>query len=71
MPCPELQRLRTQATQLNNQIKEQRRKALAKAHEVRQGRPSGRSELVPYLQRKLALLGAQIESHVAQHKCQE
>ncbi len=71
MACEELLRLRSQATQLKNKIHEQRRKAKAKASELRSGRPSGESEYVPYLQRKLARLAVEIEAHMAAHKCQE
>jgi len=70
MACEELLRLRSQATELKTQMDEQRRKARAKACEPRPGRPSGKSEYVPYLQRKLTRLTAEIETHVAAHKCQ-
>ncbi len=71
MPCRELVELRKQATQLKNQVNDQRKKARAKASSPRQGRPSGKSEFVPYLQRKLARIAARIEQHMADHKCQE
>ncbi len=71
MPCDELLQLRSQATQIKVKIDEQRRKAKAKAEEARDGRPSGKSEYVPYLQRKLSRLASQIEAHMAAHKCQE
>lgn len=71
MPCHELLQLRSQATQITTKINEQRRKAKAKAGQPRQGRPSGKSEFVPYLQRKLSRLASQIEAHMAAHKCQE
>lgn len=71
MPCDELLQLRSHATQIKNKIDEQRRKAKAKAAEPRHGRPSGKSEYVPYLQRKLSLLVARIEAHVAEHNCQK
>ncbi len=71
MPCDELVQLRSQATQIKLKIDEQRRKAKAKAAEARSGRPSGKSEYVPYLQRKLSRLASQIEAHMAAHKCQE
>lgn len=71
MSCDELLLLRSQATQLKTKIDEQRRKARAKAAEPRPGRPSGKSEYVPYLQRKLTRLASKIEAHMAAHKCQE
>ncbi len=71
MACDELLQLRSQATQIKNKIDEQRRKARAKASEPRYGRPSGKSEYVPYLQRKLTRLASKIEAHMAAHKCQE
>ncbi len=71
MACDELLRLRTQARQIKVKMDEQRRKAKVKAAVPRQNRPSGRSEYLPYLQRKLARLAARIDAHVAQHRCQE
>ncbi len=69
MSCPQLVQLRKQATLVNNLIKDQRRKARAKAAEPRHGRPSGKSEFIPYLQRKLSRLSAKIERHMAEHDC--
>jgi hypothetical protein len=71
MPCDELLQLRSQATQIKIKINDQRRKARAKAAEPRAGRPSGKSEYVPYLQRKLSRLASKIEAHMAAHRCQE
>ncbi len=71
MACEELLRLRSQATQIKSKMDEQRRKARANASDPRPGRPSGKSEYVPYLERKLERLAAQIEAHMAAHKCQE
>ncbi len=63
--------MRKQATQLKNQINDQRKKARTKASLPRHGRPSGKSEYVPYLQRKLNRLGDRIDHHIAQHRCQD
>ncbi|HEY5163358.1 MAG TPA: hypothetical protein VII81_10150 [Terriglobales bacterium] len=71
MPCAELQRLREDATTLKHRMNDQRRKARAKAADARTGRISGKSEMVPFLQRKLLRLSEKIEHHVAKHKCQE
>ncbi len=71
MACKDLAELRKKATHLKNQIDEQRKKARAKAAVPRPGRPSGKSEYVPYLQRKLIRLGERIDRHIAQHRCQE
>ncbi len=71
MSCKDLLELRKRATHLKNQIDEQRKKARAKASLPRAGRPSGKSEYVPYLQRKLNRLGDRIDRHIAQHRCQE
>ncbi|MGI9101747.1 MAG: hypothetical protein ACR2IF_04805 [Terriglobales bacterium] len=71
MPCRELLDLRKQATQLKNQVNDQRKKARDKAVHFRHGRPSGKSEFVPFLQRKLARVSARIEQHMADHKCQD
>ncbi len=71
MPCDELVQLRSQATEIKTKIDEQRRKAKAKAGEPRHGRPSGESEYVPYLQRRLSRLASRIEAHMTAHKCQE
>ena len=71
MPCAELVRLREQATSLKQRITEQRRKARIKASDQRDGRVAGKSELVPFLQRKLLRLAGKIEQHVAAHNCQE
>jgi hypothetical protein len=71
MACHELLHLRKQATQVKNQMDEQRKKARGKATHMRHGRPSGKSEFVPFLQRKLTRLAERIERHIAQHHCQE
>ena len=71
MPCAELVRLREEATSLKQRMHEQRRKARAKAADSRTGRVSGRSEMIPFLQRKLLRLADKIEHHMAKHKCQE
>ncbi len=71
MPCAELKRLRDEATALKRRMDEQRRKARAKAGDSRSGRVSGKSELVPFLQRKLLRLADKIEYHVAKHQCQD
>lgn len=71
MACHELLHLRKQATQVKNRIVEQRKKARSKAAHARYGRPSGKSEYVPFLQRKLNRLSERIERHIAQHHCQE
>lgn len=71
MPCAELVRLREEATSLKQRMNEQRRKARATATAPRTGRSSGRSEMVPFLQRKLLRLADKIEHHMAKHKCQE
>ncbi len=71
MACYDLKEMRKQATHLKNQINEQRKKARAKASHLRPGRPSGKSEYVPYLQRKLNRLADRIDRHIAQHGCQE
>ncbi len=71
MPCAELIRMREEATKLRQRINEQRRKARAKAAAARDGRLSGKSELIPFLQRKLLRVADKIENHVAVHQCQE
>ena len=71
MPCDELQRLREEATALKQRMNDQRRKARAKATDPRSGRVSGRSEMVPFLQRKLLRIADKIELHMARHRCQE
>jgi hypothetical protein len=71
MACHELVHLRKQATKVKNQMDEQRKKARSKAEHTRHGRPSGKSEYLPYLQRKLSRLGDRIDRHIAQHGCQE
>jgi hypothetical protein len=71
MACSELQRLRVEATAIKNQMEEQRRRARAQAGAEREGRPSGRSEYLPLLQRKLERIAARIERHIATHQCQE
>jgi hypothetical protein len=71
MACHELVQLRKQATQVKNQMDEQRKKARSMASHMRHGRPSGKSEYIPFLQRKLSRLGDRIDRHIAQHGCQE
>jgi len=71
MPCSELQRLRQEASTLKQRMDEQRRKARAMATGQRSGRISGKSEMIPFLQRKLLRLADKIELHVAKHNCQE
>ncbi len=70
MACDELKRLREQATAVKDRIQQQRRKARAQAEQVRSSRPSGVSEYIPFLQRKLQRLSEKIERHVADHGCQ-
>ena len=70
MSCDELERMRSEARHLKSRIDEQRRKANTKAREER-SRPSGKSEMVPFLQRKLLRVSVKIEQHVAQHHCQD
>ena len=71
MACHELLQLRKQATKVKTEMDEQLKKARSKAHHPRPGRPSGKSEYVPYLQRKLSRLSERIERHIAKHGCQE
>ena len=71
MACHELVQLRKQATQVKNQMDEQRKKARSMANHTRHGRPSGKSEYIPLLQRKLSRLGDRIDRHISQHGCQE
>ena len=71
MACQELAQLRKQATLIKTQMDEQRRKARSKASHPRDGRPSGKSEYIPFLQRKLSRLAEHIEQHISQHRCQE
>lgn len=71
MGCHELVQLRKQATRVKNKIDEQRKKARRNADHARQGRPSGKSEYIPFLQRKLSHLAGRIERHIGKHKCQE
>jgi hypothetical protein len=71
MPCTELDRMREQATSLRQRILDQRHKARVTAENSRTGRMSGKSEMVPFLQRKLQNLASKIEQHVNAHKCQD
>jgi hypothetical protein len=71
MACHELVQLRKQATQVKNKMEEQRKKARSKASHKRHGRPSGKSEYLPFLERKLSQLADRIVRHIAQHGCQE
>ena len=71
MPCAELLRLREEATTLKQRMIEQRRKARVTATGTRTGRISGKSEMIPFLQRKLQRLSEKIEQHMASHRCQE
>ncbi|MGZ4823627.1 MAG: hypothetical protein ACXVZT_03350 [Terriglobales bacterium] len=71
MGCHELVQLRKQATRVKNKIDEQRKKARSNADHARQGRPSGKSEYIPFLQRKLGHLAERIERHIGKHQCQE
>lgn len=71
MPCSELDRMREQATTLRQRILDQRNKARATSDNSRTGRISGKSEMVPFLQRKLQNLACKIEQHVKTHNCQD
>lgn len=71
MPCEELENLRKEATAIRERVKAQRRKARESALASRTGRDSGKSELVPFLQRKLQRIAEKIELHVADHGCQD
>jgi len=68
--CEELIDLRKQATAIRLRMEEQRRKARAHAGKVRPGRPSGTSDYIPYLRRRLLRLSSRIERHMADHQCQ-
>jgi hypothetical protein len=68
--CDELLKLRKQATAIRLRMEEQRRKARAHAAHVRPGRPSGTSDYIPYLRRRLVRLSNKIERHMADHQCQ-
>jgi hypothetical protein len=70
MACQELERLRERATALKQKLDDQRRKARATAGSQR-ARGSGKSELVPFLQRKLQRMSEKIELHKAGHHCQD
>ena len=71
MPCAELTRLREEATSLKQRMDEQRRRARAAVAARRTDRSSGRSEMIPFLHRKLLRLADKIEQHIAVHQCQE
>ncbi len=71
MPCPELESMREQAATLRQQIIDQRNRARAKAQDTRNGRMSGKSEMVPFLERKLQNLASKIQQHVTSHRCQD
>jgi hypothetical protein len=71
MPCAELIRMREEATALKEKMKEQRSKARAMSTDPRLGRISGKSEMIPFLQRKLQRLAEKIEQHMSEHHCQE
>ena len=71
MPCWELERLRQQIRGLNTQLLEQRRRAREMAHEARGSQMSGRSDYELVITKRLQRLSAEIEQHLAQHKCQE
>ena len=71
MVCHELVQLRKQATQVKTQMDEQKKLARSNAGAKRPGRPSGKSEYIPFLQRKLGRLSDRIERHISQHGCQE
>lgn len=70
MQCAELNRLREEATALKERVDEQRRKARVKAGSPRE-RMSGKSEMIPFLQRKLHRVADKIEVHKAVHQCQD
>ncbi|MGH9523554.1 MAG: hypothetical protein ACRD3E_13590 [Terriglobales bacterium] len=71
MACEELDQLRQQATALKERVDEQRRKARGKALDPRSGRVSGKSEMIPFLQRKLQRIAEKIEIHMNLHGCQD
>lgn len=68
MACPELERLREDASQVKRQLAEAR----AEANERPQDRRSGvraESDMRAYLQRRLAKAAAEVERHLAEHHC--
>ncbi len=71
MSCDELLRLRAEAAAIKSRMDEQRRKARATTQAPRDGRPTGASEYLPLLQRKLERLAETIQHHVASHRCQD
>lgn len=70
MPCTELQQLRDEAKSLRQRVDEQRRIARAKSANPRD-RLSGKSEMVPFLERKLQRVSDKIRLHMASHRCQD
>lgn len=72
MPCDEVTRLRQRMADLKEKLAEQKRKARNFAGDSRPGRfTAGHSDYEPLLQRRMQEVAQQIESHIAQHRCQE
>ncbi len=71
MPCPELEALRAEASELNRMLMQQRAIARSNAHLDRGAHPAGQSDYEPLLKRKLERLGQTIQRHKQSHGCED
>jgi len=71
MGCRELEKLREHAIQLRQRLTEQRSKAKANLSVDRGRGRSGRSEMEPFLLRKLEMLTSKINDHLREHACDD
>jgi hypothetical protein len=70
MACAELEGLRKQASKIKQELDERRRKMRSFRGQTTPGHPATESDYEWFLQRRLHKASAQIEQHLAQHKCE-
>lgn len=71
MSCRELAALRAEATELNQRLLEQQRKARAHQDLDRGHQLPGHTDYEPLLRRKLEILSHSIQQHKEKHGCEE
>ena len=71
MRCAQLEALRAEAKQLNQQLVHQRAVARSTAHLDRGSHPPGQSDYEPLIKRKLERIAETIQKHKREHGCED
>jgi hypothetical protein len=70
MACSDLEKMRQQAHELHQLLRQKREKARAHASENKNSARSSRSDFEPFLKNKLSSLSVKISQHLTQHQCE-